>query len=169
MAVGPVGRGATSHISSSSLLKPAYAYAHSQGLFVGISLEGGIVNTRHDLNAKFYGRHVEVEEILKYMTAPRAAQPLYDALNDALAQDIPEDGIRPSTLFSSSSFDSTPVKHSSPITSTKLSLSSPELVSALTPSNFHANGHNLHPLASNITLPSERFAQPSPVLSPGKF
>ena len=52
VAVGPVGRGATSHISSSSLLQPAYAYAHSQGMFVGISLEGSIVNARHEVNTK---------------------------------------------------------------------------------------------------------------------
>mmetsp|Transcript_9792 Transcript_9792/g.16278 ORF Transcript_9792/g.16278 Transcript_9792/m.16278 type:complete len:533 (+) Transcript_9792:73-1671(+) len=110
VAVGPVGRSATSHISSSAILQPAYAYAHSQGLFAGISLEGSIVKARHDLNTKFYGRSMEVREILTYMDPPKAANPLYDALNTALEQDIPADGIRPFTLFNSCSPDTTPLK-----------------------------------------------------------
>mmetsp|Transcript_1929 Transcript_1929/g.2677 ORF Transcript_1929/g.2677 Transcript_1929/m.2677 type:complete len:509 (+) Transcript_1929:71-1597(+) len=105
VAVGPLGRGATSHISSSSISQPAYAYAHSHGLFVGISLEGSILKARHDVNTKFYGRSVEVQEILSYMNAPNAAKPLYDALKLAHEQDIPEEGLRPSTLFASSSQD----------------------------------------------------------------
>lgn len=105
VAVGPLGRGATSHISSSSISQPAYAYAHSHGLFVGISLEGSILKARHDVNTKFYGRPVEVQEILSYMEAPKAAEPLYDALKLALEQDIPKEGLRPSTLFAASDRD----------------------------------------------------------------
>ena len=100
VAVGPVGRGATSHISSSSLLQPAYAYAHSHGLFVGISLEGSVVSTRNDVNAKFYGQQVEVRDLLNYRKPPRAAQPLYDVVNQSLQLSIPSDGFRPSQLWS---------------------------------------------------------------------
>jgi len=99
VAVGPMGRGATSHVSSSSILQPAYAYAHSHGLFVGISLEGSILNARHEVNTKFYGRCVDVREILSYVEAPKAAEPLYDALKLAFKQNIPVHGLRPSTLF----------------------------------------------------------------------
>eukprot|EP00540_Astrosyne_radiata_P011561 CAMPEP_0116867272 /NCGR_PEP_ID=MMETSP0418-20121206/26523_1 /TAXON_ID=1158023 /ORGANISM="Astrosyne radiata, Strain 13vi08-1A" /LENGTH=207 /DNA_ID=CAMNT_0004503061 /DNA_START=129 /DNA_END=752 /DNA_ORIENTATION=+ len=99
VAVGPVGRGATSHISSSSLLQPAYAYAHSQGLFVGMSLEGALVRTRTDLNTKFYGKPVEVQELLHYREPPRAAQPLYDALYQAMQISIPPEGFRPSQMW----------------------------------------------------------------------
>jgi lipid-binding SYLF domain-containing protein len=103
VAVGPVGRGA--HISSSTPLQPAYAYAHSQGLFVGMSLEGSVVATRHDVNAKFYGSQVKPEELLLNSTVapPRAAEPLYQALKEALEAKIPEDGFRPSQLWKTSS------------------------------------------------------------------
>jgi len=111
VAVGPVGRGATSHISSSSLLQPAYAYAHSHGLFVGISLEGSVVSTRNDVNAKFYGRNVEVRDLLNYKEPPQAAQPLYSVLNEALQISIPAEGIRPSKLLSNClTSDGTPSK-----------------------------------------------------------
>jgi lipid-binding SYLF domain-containing protein len=107
VAVGPIGRGATSHISSSSLLEPAYSYAHSQGLFVGVSLEGSLVHARHDVNAIFYGRPIEVREILAYMNPPKAAEPLYQALENAMRQEIPAEGLRPSTLFATCSPDRT--------------------------------------------------------------
>ena len=177
VAVGPVGRGATSHISSSSLLKPAYAYAHSQGLFAGISLEGSIVNARHDLNTKFYGRNVEVEEVLKYMNSPRAAKPLYDALNTALAQDIPGDGLRPSTLFTSSSFDTTPLRQPSMPTATRMSSSSPSIASGVTPTmgiqsptmGYEAlpgsNINSCHPAVSTQNISQ---GQPSPFCTPNK-
>lgn len=99
VAVGPLGRGA--QISSSTSLQPAYAYAHSQGLFVGMSLEGSVVATRHDVNSKFYGSQVKPEELLfnSVVAPPRAAEPLYRALKEALDAEIPEDGFRPSQLW----------------------------------------------------------------------
>ena len=99
VAVGPVGRGATSHISSSSLLQPAYAYAHSHGLFAGISLEGSVLTTRHDVNTKFYGQPVEVRELLNYRAQPKAAAPLYQVLQQAMSVDIPTEGIRPMSQY----------------------------------------------------------------------
>lgn len=97
VAVGPVGRGA--HLSSSAKLQPAYAYAHSSGLFVGISLEGSVVTTRSDINAKFYGRKVQVPEVLNYIPQPKAAERLYNALESALEMKIPSKGIRPSQYW----------------------------------------------------------------------
>jgi lipid-binding SYLF domain-containing protein len=103
VAVGPMGRGA--HISSSTSLQPAYAYAHSQGLFVGMSLEGSVVATRHDVNSKFYGSQIQPEELLfnSAVAPPRAAEPLYQALEEALEAEIPEDGFRPSQLWKTKS------------------------------------------------------------------
>jgi len=97
LSIGPVGRGA--QLLSSAKLQPAYAYAHSRGLFVGISLEGSVVTTRSDINAKFYGRTVEVQELLHYMPLPKAAEPLYDALEVAIEKDIPSKGLRPSQMW----------------------------------------------------------------------
>lgn len=97
IAVGPIGRGA--QLSSSAKLQPAYAYAHSRGLFLGISLEGSMVTTRGDINDKFYGRKVEVPEVLQYISHPKAAEPLYEALDSALERDIPSKGIRPSRFW----------------------------------------------------------------------
>jgi lipid-binding SYLF domain-containing protein len=130
VAVGPVGRGATSHISSSSILQPAYAYAHSQGLFVGISLQGSILNVRHDLNTNFYGRPVEASEVLRYLSPPKAAKPLYDALNEALTLEIPEDGIRPSALFASESIPKTPNQYQPSCLTGNLAASSPSFFDA---------------------------------------
>ena len=43
VAVGPLGRGANGNLSAHpSGIVPAYAYAHSKGLFAGISFEGSI-------------------------------------------------------------------------------------------------------------------------------
>mmetsp|Transcript_15266 Transcript_15266/g.22103 ORF Transcript_15266/g.22103 Transcript_15266/m.22103 type:complete len:395 (+) Transcript_15266:1-1185(+) len=99
VAAGPLGRSANSHISSSSVLQPAYAYAHSHGLFAGISLEGGVFKVRHDVNANFYGKHIEAREILSYHPQPQAATPLYEAIQEALEQDLPSEGLRPSLMI----------------------------------------------------------------------
>jgi lipid-binding SYLF domain-containing protein len=100
VAVGPVGRGATSQVSAGGdwAVHPAYSYAHSQGLFLGMSLEGSVLTTRTDVNAKFYGQHLPTTQILD-LPPPKAAEPLYQALGKALAMEIPEDGFRPSQLF----------------------------------------------------------------------
>lgn len=101
IAVGPVGRGANSHLRSGDwTLHPAYAYAHSQGFFVGISLEGSVCKVRHDINTTFYGCNVQPRDLLQQM-GPKAAEPLYHALNEALKLPVREGAFRPSTLFSS--------------------------------------------------------------------
>jgi lipid-binding SYLF domain-containing protein len=117
IAAGPIGRSTqvcgavstttttTTTTSSSSSPKhgwnqpwahPAYSYAHSQGLFVGMSLEGSILSTRHDVNAKFYGQTgLTPGHILWDVPPPRAAQPLYHIIDHALAQTISSDTFRP--------------------------------------------------------------------------
>jgi len=99
VAVGPFGRGATGNVNAGDGgFAPAYAYGHSKGFFAGISLEGSILKCRNDINSNFYGRPVEPTELLFSLNIPRprAAQPLYDALNEAL--ELPIVGFRPSEL-----------------------------------------------------------------------
>jgi len=100
VAVGPLGRGATGNINArldGQQVAPAYSYAHSKGFFIGASLEGSIVVNRRDINAKFYGRHIDVDDILfGRLARPRAAETLYKALNHASGVSI--DGFRPSLV-----------------------------------------------------------------------
>ena len=105
VAMGPVGRMTQVSASASNTelkVHPAYSYAHSKGLFVGMSIEGAVLSTRNDVNAKFYGRSglTGADLVLDgQMPPPIAAEPLYAALERALATDIPEDRFRPSQLF----------------------------------------------------------------------
>ena len=121
IAVGPVGRGANSHVRSGDwTVHPAYAYAHSQGLFAGISLEGSVCRVRHDVNTTFYGTAVDPRDILK-RPGPKAAEPLYCALNEALELRIRDGAFRPSAIFSSESREEpnrTVLLHSNMIQST---------------------------------------------------
>ncbi|GKY90328.1 hypothetical protein MPSEU_000006800 [Mayamaea pseudoterrestris] len=100
VAVGPLGRGATGQVATGDwTLHPAYAYAHSQGLFAGISLEGSIVTVRNDVNAKFYACPCDAKELLR-QRGPKAAEPLYEALENAMNVPIPEGAFRPTQFFS---------------------------------------------------------------------
>ena len=99
IAAGPLGRNAQSHISHNSMLQPAYAYAHSSGLFAGMSFEGGMLKSRNDVNANFYGKPIAVAEILQARPQPKAAEPLYAALAEAFRQKMPSKGLRPSMFL----------------------------------------------------------------------
>ena len=100
VAVGPVGRAGTSHLQTGDwTLHQAYAYAHSQGLFVGMSLEGSVVAVRNDVNAKFYGVGAPQPAELLQLPGPKAAEPLYRLLDQATQVQIPEGSFRPSQLI----------------------------------------------------------------------
>ena len=110
VAVGPVGRTGSSHVSASNTdwaVHPAYSYAHSQGFFAGVSLEGSVLTSRHDVNSKFYGQKLTPNQILD-LPPPKAAEPLYQVLNKAMATEIPDGAFRPSQLFQDST--TTPIK-----------------------------------------------------------
>jgi lipid-binding SYLF domain-containing protein len=93
VAVG-VGMAAAQQVQSTSQnvfqLHSSYAYAISSGFFVGISLEGSVLSVRPDVNARFYGQpNLSAMELLQSPGVP-AAEPLYEALNAALLQEIPD-------------------------------------------------------------------------------
>jgi len=103
VAVGPVGRGATGNWTAPTnggAPASVFSYAHSKGLFAGISLEGSIITSRPDVNAKFYGQSMHVKELLfgTSQKKPRACQPLYDALDEAISLGVPKTGFRPSQM-----------------------------------------------------------------------
>jgi lipid-binding SYLF domain-containing protein len=50
-----------------------YTYSRSQGLFAGVSLEGTVIGTRHQVNAAYYGDTVTPREILSGRIQPPAS------------------------------------------------------------------------------------------------
>lgn len=54
------------------------------GAFIGVSLEGNLVATRMDANLRFYGDPylTTTDILLGTVERPKAAAPLYSALND---------------------------------------------------------------------------------------
>eukprot|EP00597_Dinobryon_sp_UTEXLB2267_P001655 CAMPEP_0170080802 /NCGR_PEP_ID=MMETSP0019_2-20121128/16841_1 /TAXON_ID=98059 /ORGANISM="Dinobryon sp., Strain UTEXLB2267" /LENGTH=279 /DNA_ID=CAMNT_0010294939 /DNA_START=214 /DNA_END=1053 /DNA_ORIENTATION=+ len=88
VAIGPIGRSGSGefHVADKGLAA-AYSYSQSRGLFAGVSLDGSVIFARTEVNHIFYGRRIQPEEILsgQQVGPPRAAEPLYSALADAVA------------------------------------------------------------------------------------
>mmetsp|Transcript_12572 Transcript_12572/g.18486 ORF Transcript_12572/g.18486 Transcript_12572/m.18486 type:complete len:514 (+) Transcript_12572:256-1797(+) len=82
IAMGPLGRSLEGNFGASGgSMAPIYSYSLSKGLYAGVSLDGKVITTRHNVNEKFYGRQVSGGELLSgLIETPPAAQPLYDAL-----------------------------------------------------------------------------------------
>lgn len=68
-AAGPVGRAAEADVTPTAAI---YTYSRSKGLFAGISLEGAVIGTRKEANARYYGRPVSASDILHGRVAPPA-------------------------------------------------------------------------------------------------
>jgi len=68
-AAGPVGRAAEADVTPTAAI---YTYSRSKGLFAGISLEGAVIGTRKEANARYYGRVVGASDILHGRVAPPA-------------------------------------------------------------------------------------------------
>ena len=65
ISVGPLGRTAGSDLrAGKGGVAAAFAYAHSRGLFVGVSIEAGVVVARPDVNEAYYGSPVSVRDLL---------------------------------------------------------------------------------------------------------
>lgn len=84
-AAGPVGRVLEADIRAGDKGSGlCYTYSCSKGAFVGVSLEGNIVTTRLDTNLHFYGDPylTTADILLGTVDSPKAAEPLYAALNN---------------------------------------------------------------------------------------
>jgi len=66
-AAGPIGRDLGAHVLP---VAAVYTYSRSQGLFVGLSLQGALLAARDDANREYYGKPVTPGEILSGRIAP---------------------------------------------------------------------------------------------------
>jgi lipid-binding SYLF domain-containing protein len=73
VAAGPVGRTAEGAITPKAAI---YTYSRSKGLFAGVSLEGAIIGTQKDENARYYRQPVRAIDILtgRVASPPGAAR-----------------------------------------------------------------------------------------------
>jgi len=79
VAAGPVGRTAEAGVTP---MAAVYTYSRSQGIFAGVSLEGTVVATRDEANAKYYHKAVGPREILSgQVKPPPEAKALQAVLN----------------------------------------------------------------------------------------
>ncbi len=77
-AAGPVGRDLQAGVTPTAAI---YTYSRSQGLFAGASLEGAVIATQKDSNARYYGRRVRAHDILTgRIPPPRGAARLISQL-----------------------------------------------------------------------------------------
>jgi lipid-binding SYLF domain-containing protein len=63
LAIGELGKGVNA-ATGVGLKSDMYAFARSEGLFVGVSLEGSVIAPRETWNQQIYGDHVTPEAIL---------------------------------------------------------------------------------------------------------
>lgn len=79
VSAGPLGRTAEAGLAPTAAV---YSYSRSQGLFAGASLEGTVIATRGDANAKYYGRSVNPDDILAgRVKSPASARSLQKVLS----------------------------------------------------------------------------------------
>ncbi len=79
VAAGPIGRTVEAGVTP---VAAVYTYSRSQGLFGGVSLEGTVVGTRNETNAKYYGRKVTPAQILSgRVKVPAGARKLQKVLS----------------------------------------------------------------------------------------
>jgi lipid-binding SYLF domain-containing protein len=78
-AAGPVGAGAEA--ATAGLSVDILAFSLSQGLYAGISAEGGMIGKRDSLNKAYYGQEVSPEDILvKHTVSNPHAAPLLEEI-----------------------------------------------------------------------------------------
>jgi len=78
VAAGPVGRAAEAGVTDRAAI---FAYSLNKGLFAGLSLEGTVITTREDANARYYGQNVSPSRILSgKVSAPRRSSELIASL-----------------------------------------------------------------------------------------
>ncbi|MBC6445155.1 MAG: lipid-binding SYLF domain-containing protein [Alphaproteobacteria bacterium GM202ARS2] len=62
IAVGPLGTGTSA--ATTARLADIYSYSDSDGIFLGLSLEGAYINSEVDLNQAFYGKGASAALVL---------------------------------------------------------------------------------------------------------
>lgn len=82
VAAGPVGVGAEAGVTLKSA--DVIAYSISKGAYIGISLEGTVIEPRESYNKEYYGAEVGTEAIVK---GSEYTNPQADGLRDALRVD----------------------------------------------------------------------------------
>ncbi len=73
LAVGELGKGVNAS-TGMDLKSDIYAFARSEGLFVGVSLEGSVIAPRETWNQQMYGQEATAESILVNRTSTTQAQ-----------------------------------------------------------------------------------------------
>jgi SH3 domain-containing YSC84-like protein 1 len=87
VAAGPVGRTATAQ-TDLQMKADILSWSRSQGLFVGLALEGATLRQDLDDNAILYGKKLENRQIVtKGVRVPRAAAKLIALLNKSSARE----------------------------------------------------------------------------------
>jgi len=81
VAAGPLGRTTTAQ-TDAQMHAEILSWSRTQGLFVGLALEGATLRQDLDDNAKLYGRKLENREIVtQHIRAPKSAAKLLALLN----------------------------------------------------------------------------------------
>jgi lipid-binding SYLF domain-containing protein len=77
LAIGELGKGLNA-ATGMGMKSDMYAFARSEGLFVGVSLEGSVIAPRHTWNQLVYGDQVTPEAILIDRTETTSMKPVND-------------------------------------------------------------------------------------------
>jgi lipid-binding SYLF domain-containing protein len=86
VAAGPVGRAGTA-ATDAQMSAEMLSYSHSQGLFAGIDLSGGVLRPDKEADARAYGANVSAHDIAMGTGARAALEPAAPFLG-ALRQDV---------------------------------------------------------------------------------
>ncbi|PHZ15375.1 DUF500-domain-containing protein [Rhizopus microsporus ATCC 52813] len=91
VSAGPIGAGGEASITGDirdKKVAPVFSYTKSKGLFAGMSIEGTGLIELQKANAKFYGRPIRANAILKgEIQPPVEAKVLYDMIQRAESRD----------------------------------------------------------------------------------
>jgi lipid-binding SYLF domain-containing protein len=91
VSAGPIGAGGEISVAGDirdKKVAPIFSYTKSKGLFAGMSIEGTGLLELQKANAKFYGKPVRADALLRgEIDPPVEAQILYDTIKKAEDRD----------------------------------------------------------------------------------
>lgn len=79
LAIGELGKGVNA-ATGMDMKADMYAFARSEGLFVGVSLEGSVIHPRASWNQQLYGQSITPENILIDRTIHTDSKPVADLI-----------------------------------------------------------------------------------------